>query len=64
MTENERLIKEMIKDMVDKEDSKKPLSDKDIELQLKQKGLKIARRTIAKYRDELNIPNSSKRKQW
>ena len=57
-------VKEMIKDMVDNEDVKNPLSDKDIELQLKQKGLKIARRTIAKYRDELNIPNSSKRKQW
>jgi RNA polymerase sigma-54 factor len=57
-------VKETIKDMVDKEDPQNPLSDKDIELQLKQNGLKIARRTIAKYRGELNIPNSSKRKKW
>ena len=57
-------VKETIKDMVDKEDPKSPLSDKDIELQLKGRGLKIARRTIAKYRGELGIPNSSKRKKW
>ncbi|MFC1715212.1 RNA polymerase factor sigma-54 [Candidatus Poribacteria bacterium] len=57
-------VKEIIKDMVDKEDTKAPLSDKDIELQLKEKGFQIARRTINKYRKELNIPNSSKRKKW
>ena len=57
-------VKEIIKDMVNIEDPKAPLSDKDIELQLKEKGFQIARRTIAKYRGELNIPNSSKRKKW
>jgi RNA polymerase sigma-54 factor len=57
-------VKEMIENMINKEDSQNPLSDKDIEVQLKQKGIRIARRTIAKYRGELNIPPSSKRKQW
>ena len=57
-------VKEIIKEMVDREDTKAPLSDNDIELQLKEKGYKIARRTIAKYRGELGIPNSSKRKKW
>ena len=57
-------VKEIIKSIVENEDSKKPLSDKDIGTALSQKGIKIARRTIAKYREELNIPPSNKRKQW
>jgi len=57
-------VKEIIKDIVEKEDHKKPLSDQDIGKALGQKGIKIARRTIAKYREELNIPPSNKRKQW
>jgi len=57
-------VKEMLKTMIGKEDTQNPLSDKEIELQLKERGIKIARRTIAKYRGELNIPPSSKRKKW
>jgi RNA polymerase sigma-54 factor len=57
-------VKEMIKSMIDNEDPQNPLSDRDIELQLNQNGIKIARRTIAKYRGELNILPSSKRRQW
>jgi RNA polymerase sigma-54 factor len=54
----------MIKDMVSNEEPHNPLSDKEIETRLKDKGIEIARRTIAKYRGELNIPPSSKRKKW
>ncbi len=57
-------VKEIIKNMVEKEDPKNPLSDKDIEEELSKKGFKIARRTIAKYRAELNIPPSNRRKKW
>jgi RNA polymerase sigma-54 factor len=57
-------VKEIIKNIVDEEDPEKPLSDEDIRVRLSQKGIKIARRTIAKYRDELNIPSSTKRKKW
>lgn len=57
-------VREIIREMVDKEDPQNPLSDKDIGIQLKQKGFGIARRTIAKYRGELGLPNSSKRKKW
>ncbi|MGB9595154.1 MAG: RNA polymerase factor sigma-54 [Candidatus Poribacteria bacterium] len=57
-------VKEMIKSLIDSEDPKNPLSDNEIEIILKKKGLNIARRTIAKYRKELKIPSSSKRKQW
>ena len=57
-------VKEIIKKVINGENPKKPLSDKDIGSILGKKGFKIARRTIAKYREELNIPPSSKRKQW
>ena len=51
-----------IKDLVDKEDKKKPLSDDKIVQILDSEGINIARRTVSKYRDMLNIPSSSKRK--
>lgn len=57
-------VREIIRELVDKENPQNPMSDKDIGLQLKQKGFEIARRTIAKYRGELGLPNSSKRKKW
>ncbi|QXM05686.1 RNA polymerase factor sigma-54 [Crassaminicella indica] len=57
-------IKSMIKDMIDHEDSKKPLSDQEISNRLKEKGIKISRRTVAKYRDEMKILSSSKRKRF
>lgn len=57
-------VKELIKNMVDEEDPQKPLSDEDIRVNLSQKGISIARRTINKYRKELNIPPSSRRKKW
>ncbi len=55
-------VKELIKEMIKNEDSRKPLSDKQILQMLSQRGINIARRTIAKYRDELNILPSQKRK--
>ena len=57
-------VKSMIKDIVEGENSKKPLSDQKIAEILGQKGTSISRRTVAKYRDELNIPSSSMRKRY
>jgi RNA polymerase sigma-54 factor len=57
-------VKDIIKNVISEENQKKPLSDDEIVKILNEKGFKIARRTIAKYREELNIPPSSKRKQW
>lgn len=57
-------VKLKIKNLVDDEDSKKPLSDQKIVELLKQDGIKIARRTVAKYRDVLKILPSSKRKKY
>jgi len=57
-------IKAIIKDLIEKEDVKKPLSDQKITDILKGKGISISRRTVAKYRDELNIPSSTLRKRY
>ena len=51
-----------IKEVIDNEDKKKPLSDQKITNLLKDKGIEISRRTVAKYRSELNIPDASGRK--
>ncbi len=57
-------VKLKIKALVDNEDVKKPLSDQKIVDLLKKDGIKIARRTVAKYRDVLKILPSSKRKKF
>lgn len=55
-------VKLKIKDLVTKENPKKPLSDQEIVNKLKSEGIQIARRTVAKYRDALGVLPSSKRK--
>ena len=57
-------IKSMIKDMIDNEDSRKTFSDQAISDELTEKGINISRRTVAKYRDEMKILSSSKRKRF
>ncbi len=55
-------IKQRIRKIVDQEDPHKPLSDSKIVSILQREGLELARRTIAKYREELKIPTSNQRK--
>lgn len=57
-------IKRMIKDYIQSEDNSKPVSDQNIADLLVKGGFMISRRTVAKYRDELGIPASSKRKRY
>lgn len=57
-------VKKIIKEQIDKEDPKKPVSDQAIADLLNELGIKISRRTVAKYRDELLIPATSKRKRF
>ena len=57
-------IKEFIKEIVDNEDTKSPYSDQDMVEMLRKKGISISRRTVAKYRDEMNILSSSKRRRY
>lgn len=55
-------VKERIKAMVEAESPMRPLSDQQIATLLKREGILLARRTVAKYREELRIPTSSRRR--
>jgi RNA polymerase sigma-54 factor len=55
-------VKRKIKQLIDGEDPRHPLSDSELMRILNREGIQIARRTVAKYRDELNIPSSADRK--
>ena len=57
-------VKNMIKEIINEEDGSHPLTDDQMVEALMRKNAKIARRTITKYRKELNIPPASKRKKW
>ena len=55
-------IRAKIKKLIADENPRKPLSDNTIANLLKEEGIDVARRTVAKYRESLNIPSSSERK--
>jgi RNA polymerase sigma-54 factor len=57
-------VKNIIKQLISEEDQKNPLTDKKIVEILKNKGIGTARRTVAKYREELRISPYNKRKKW
>jgi RNA polymerase sigma-54 factor len=56
-------IKNILKNIIDKEDKRKPLTDAKLMQQLKVEGYVIARRTVAKYREQLEIPVARLRKE-
>jgi RNA polymerase sigma-54 factor len=56
-------VKYHLKNIIEKENKRKPLSDDKLERMLKEKGYNIARRTVAKYREQLNIPVARLRKE-
>jgi RNA polymerase sigma-54 factor len=58
-----REVKNILKELIDNEPKKNPLSDDKLEKYLNEKGYNIARRTVAKYREQLNIPVARLRKQ-
>ncbi len=57
-------IKHALEEIIQQEDASNPLSDETIAKQLEDRGIKISRRTIAKYRQELNIPPAISRKRY
>ena len=57
-------VKEAILDLVKNEDGTSPLSDKEVVEILSERGIPIARRTVAKYRTELNILPSNMRRKY
>ncbi len=60
--ESVEAVKEEIRRIIEAEDKRRPLSDGKIAELLKEKGIKIARRTVAKYREEMGIPGAYKRR--
>ncbi len=58
-----RQVKKILSEAVEAEQKRKPLTDEKLALLLKEKGYNIARRTIAKYREQLNIPVARLRKE-
>lgn len=56
-------IKRLIQEIIDEEDKRKPVSDEQIMVILKEKGFQMARRTIAKYRETMDIPVARLRKE-
>lgn len=57
-------VREMIRQMVAEEDAQHPLKDQEIAARLRNRNIMIARRTVAKYRSEVNIPSASQRKRF
>lgn len=59
-----REVKKILSDLIEFENKKKPLSDERLTELLQEKGYNIARRTVAKYREQLNIPVARLRKEF
>lgn len=57
-------VRSIIKQLISKENLKAPLNDKNIVKILQGRDINIARRTVAKYREELKLPSHSRRKKW
>ena len=57
-----RILKTRIKKMIEEENTKKPLTDDEIAKILTKEGVKLSRRTVAKYRDQMQIPGSRERR--
>jgi RNA polymerase sigma-54 factor len=57
-------IKQKLLEIIAKEDKQNPLSDEEIVDEMERQGLRVARRTVTKYRQALNIPSSRQRKQF
>ncbi len=58
-----RELKKVLQECVDDEDKRKPLTDDQLVAKMNERGYKVARRTIAKYRDQLGIPKARLRKE-
>jgi RNA polymerase sigma-54 factor len=56
------LLKRMVKKMIEEEDSAHPLTDEQITERLKAGGIRVTRRTVAKYREDLKIPSTHQRR--
>jgi RNA polymerase sigma-54 factor len=58
-----RVVKKFLSEIIDGEDKNKPLSDQELSEELKKRGFRVARRTVSKYREQLNQPVARLRRQ-
>ena len=57
------VVKRKVKKMIDDENSHQPLTDDQITSRLRQEGIDVTRRTVAKYREDMKIPSTHQRRQ-
>jgi RNA polymerase sigma-54 factor len=57
------LLKRKVRKLIDDEDARRPLTDDQIAVQLQGQGIQLTRRTVAKYREDMNIPSTHQRRQ-
>jgi RNA polymerase sigma-54 factor len=57
------LLKRKVKKLIEEEDSRKPLTDDRLAAELQRQGIQVNRRTVAKYREDMNIPSTHQRRQ-
>jgi len=58
------VVRLKVKELIDREDKTKPLSDEEIVKELAKQGIQVKRRTVTKYREEMGIPSSRERRDW
>ncbi len=63
-TVSNKVIQVNLKELIEAEDKSNPLTDKELVSLLEKRGFKIARRTVAKYREQMRIPVSQMRRTW
>jgi RNA polymerase sigma-54 factor len=56
------LLKRKVKKLIEDEDSRKPLTDDQLAAELQRQGIRVTRRTVAKYREDMNIPSTHQRR--
>ena len=56
------LLKRKVKKMIEAEDPRKPLTDEHITQELRKIGIRVTRRTVAKYREDMRIPSTHRRR--
>jgi RNA polymerase sigma-54 factor len=57
------LLKRKVRKLIDDEDPRHPLTDDQLAAKLQDQGIQLTRRTVAKYREDMNIPSTHQRRQ-
>ncbi|MEO6708358.1 MAG: RNA polymerase sigma-54 factor, partial [Planctomycetota bacterium] len=57
-------VRDLVRNVFANEDPAAPLSDDEVVISMRQRGFELARRTVAKYRQELDIPSSYRRRRY